>query len=197
MTFPSRYLVPFGPKQTPHLFTDILVIGAGIAGLRAALEVPPSLQVLVVTKDEVQQSSSTYAQGGIAGVLSPEDRFENHIEDTLTAGAGLCDREVVEMVVREAPGQIEDLIRFGAHFDEEPGMEGGHSYRRIVHALGDATGFEVMRAIIERTRSAPNITVWDRTFTVDLLTHGGACVGALVARPRGDKLLVWAKQVIL
>src|ERR671932_704049 len=85
MTFPSRYLVPFGPKQTPHLFTDILVIGAGIAGLRAALEVPPSLGVLVVTKDAVQLSSSSYAQGGIAGVLSPEDRFENHIEDTLTA----------------------------------------------------------------------------------------------------------------
>src|SRR6266850_6907470 len=100
-----RYLVQFGPKQTPHLFTDILVIGAGIAGLRAALAVPPELRVLVVTKDAVQQSNSTYAQGGIAGVLSAEDRFENHIDDTLAAGAGLCDRAVVEMVVREAPDQ--------------------------------------------------------------------------------------------
>src|SRR5436309_2314796 len=89
MNMPHRYLVPFGPKQTPHFFTDVLVIGAGIAGLRAALAVPPDLRVLVVTKDGVQQSNSNYAQGGIAGVLSPEDRFENHIEDTLVAGAGL------------------------------------------------------------------------------------------------------------
>src|SRR5216684_8550742 len=93
-----RYLLPFGPKRTPHYFTDILVIGAGISGLRAALEVPPELDVLVVTKDSIQQSNSNYAQGGIAGVLSPEDRFENHVEDTLIAGAGLCDRTVVEMV---------------------------------------------------------------------------------------------------
>ncbi len=199
---PHRYLVPFGPKQTPHRFTDVLIIGAGIAGLRAALEVPPGLEVLVVTKDEVQQSNSSYAQGGIAGVLAPEDRFENHIEDTLTAGAGLCDRAVVEMVVREAPAQINDLIRWGTHFDLEDGQlaltrEGGHSHRRIVHALGDATGYEVMRAIIERSRQVPNVTVWDRTFTVDLLTHDGACVGALVSRRRRGTMLVWAKQTVL
>jgi L-aspartate oxidase len=197
-----RYLVPFGPKQTPHLFTDVLVIGAGIAGLRAALEAPTSLDVLVVTKDSIQQSNSTYAQGGIAGVLSPEDRFENHIEDTLVAGAGLCDQAIVEMVVREAPQQINDLIRFGTNFDEEDGQlaltrEGGHSHRRIVHALGDATGHEVMRAIIERSRQAANVILWDRTFTIDLLTHGGRCVGALVTRPQHGQLLIWAKQTIL
>src|SRR5947209_8608651 len=106
MALPSRYLTPFAPKQTPHFFTDILVIGAGIAGLRAALETPAGLQVLVVTKDAIQQSNSNYAQGGIAGVMSPEDRFENHIEDTLTAGAGLCDRAIAELVVRAAPPQI-------------------------------------------------------------------------------------------
>src|SRR5438105_9091120 len=202
MPLPHRYLVQFNPKQTPHLFTDVLVIGAGIAGLRAALEVPADLDVLVVTKDDIQQSNSSYAQGGIAGVMSPEDRFENHIEDTLTAGAGLCDRNIVEMVVREAPLQIADLIRWGTHFDQEDGQialtrEGGHSHRRIVHALGDATGHEVMRAIIARARHTPNVTMWDKSFTVDLLTHDGRCVGALVHRPRRDKLLVWAKQTIL
>jgi L-aspartate oxidase len=202
MSFPNRFLVQFRPKHTPHLFTDILVVGAGIAGLRAALDVPPGLDVLVVTKDSVQQSNSSYAQGGIAGVMSPEDRFENHIEDTLTAGAGLCDRDVVEMVVREAPEQINDLIRWGTRFDEEDGRlaltrEGGHSHRRIVHALGDATGHEVMRAIIDQARHRPNLTIWDKTFIVDLLTHDGACVGALLHRPRRDRLLVWAKQVIL
>src|SRR5438045_6689335 len=179
MTIPRRYLVPFGPKQTPHLFTDVLVIGVGIAGLRAALEIPAALNVLVVTKDTLQQSNSNYAQGGIAGVLSPEDRFENHIEDTLTAGAGLCDRPVVEMVVREAPEQINALVRWGTNFDLEDGQlaltrEGGHSHRRIVHALGDATGHEVMRAIIERARAAPNVTLRHDTSTLDLLTHGAA-----------------------
>jgi L-aspartate oxidase len=197
-----RYLVPFGPKQTPHVFTDVLVIGAGIAGLRAALELSEHFQVLVVTKDSIQQSNSNYAQGGIAGVMSPEDRFENHIEDTLAAGAGLCDRDVVEMVVREAPSQINDLVRWGTKFDEEDGhlaltREGGHSHRRIVHALGDATGHEIMRAIIERARQTANITIWDKTFTVDLLTDQGRCQGAMVMRPRHVKLLIWAKQTIL
>ena len=197
MTFPQRYLVRFGPKQTPHVFTDLLVIGGGIAGLRAALAVPPDLRVLVVTKDRLQLSNSSWAQGGIAAVRSPEDRFENHIEDTLTAGAGLCDRAIVEMVVREAPKQIDDLIRYGAKFDAETGREGGHSHARIVHALGDATGFEVMRAVIDSAQKAANVTLWDRTFTIDLLTHEGKCVGALVSRPRTGKQLIWAKQTIL
>jgi L-aspartate oxidase len=197
MTFPKRYLVRFGPKQTPHVFTDLLVIGVGIAGVRAALAAPRELRTLVITKDRLQQSNSTFAQGGIAAVRSPEDRFENHIEDTLTAGAGLCDRDVVEMVVREAPRQIDGLIACGARFDAEPGIEGGHSYHRIVHALGDATGFEVMRAIIERAKRTRNITLWDRTFTIELLTHDGVCVGALVQRRPHGKLLIWAKQTIL
>src|SRR6266404_8971127 len=175
MVFPSRYLAPFAPKQTPHFFTDILVIGAGIAGLRAALETPAGLQVLVVTKDAIQQSNSNYAQGGIAGVMSPEDRFENHVEDTLSAGAGLCDPAVVDLVVRDAPKAIHDLVSWGTKFDLEDGQlaltrEGGHSHARIVHALGDATGHEVMRAVIDHARQAPNVTIWDDTFTIDLVT---------------------------
>lgn len=196
-----RYLVSFDPKRVAHYFTDVLIIGGGIAGLRAALEVPSDLDVLVVTKDQVRESNSTYAQGGIAGVLSPEDRFENHIEDTLAAGAGLCDRAVVEHVVREAPSQIRDLIRFGVQFDVENGelaltREGGHSHPRIVHALGDATGFEVMRAIIAAAKNLPNCRIWDDTFTLDLLTQEGRCVGGLLDR-HGEKVLIWAKQTIL
>ncbi len=199
---PNRYLVSFDSRTAIHRFTDILVVGAGIAGLRAALEVPSDLSVLVATKDRITESNSSYAQGGIAGVLSPEDTFENHIDDTLVAGDGLCDRAVVERVVRDAPAEIEKLVEFGTKFDEENGhlaltREGGHSHRRIVHALGDATGHEMMRAVIAKTKATPNVTLWDDTFTVDLLTDASGCVGAIVWRPNAGVVIVWAKQVIL
>ncbi|MCZ2342846.1 MAG: L-aspartate oxidase [Bacteroidales bacterium] len=197
-----RYLISFDSRTAVHRFADVLVIGAGIAGIRAALAVPENLSVLLVTKDRVTESNSSYAQGGIAGVLSPEDRFENHVEDTLIAGAGLCDREVVERVVHEAPGEIEQLVKWGTQFDLENGhlaltREGGHSHRRIVHALGDATGHELMRAMIATARAARHVTIWDDTFTADLLTQDGQCVGAVVWRPGLGTVLVWAKQVIL
>ncbi len=202
MSGANRYLVSFDARDTFHRFTDVLVIGAGIAGMRAALEIPPEITVLVVTKDRVTESNSSYAQGGIAGVRSPEDTFENHVEDTLIAGDGLCDRAVVDLVVREAPHQIDKLIEFGTKFDEENGQlaltrEGGHSHRRIVHALGDSTGFEMMRATIAYARTRPNVRIWDDTFTIDLLTHDGVCCGAVVARNGMGKFLIWAKQVIL
>ncbi len=197
-----RYLVSFHPKRMPHHFTDVLIIGGGLAGLRAALAVDPRLRVLVVTKDSLLQSNSSYAQGGIAGVLDPEDRFENHVADTLVAGGGLCDSDVVEMVVREAPLRIRELMAWGAHFDEEEGelalgREGGHSHDRIVHALGDATGKEVMRAVIARTQGLTNVETWQNTFTLDLLTYEGVCRGALVWNALHGKTLVWAKQTIL
>ncbi len=198
----TRYLVPFHPKRVPHCFADVLIIGGGLAGLRAALAIDPKLSVLVITKQALVQSNSNYAQGGIAGVMDPEDRFENHIADTLTAGGNLCDRAVVELVVREAPERIAELIHWGTHFDEDHGnlvlgREGGHSHHRIVHALGDATGKEVMRAVIDKTKNLPNVEVWPDTFTLDLLTHGGGCRGALVWNKTHGKTLVWAKQTIL
>jgi L-aspartate oxidase len=143
------------------------------------------LSVTVVTKEDLRSSSSQWAQGGIAGVVDPEDRFDNHVADTLTAGGGLCHEDVVDSVVREAPGRIAELIAWGTKFDErdgtlELGREGGHSHHRIVHALGDATGREVMRAVIQQTRTLENLEVWPDTFTIDLLTFEGICRGALV-----------------
>ncbi|TVP97131.1 MAG: L-aspartate oxidase [Planctomycetaceae bacterium] len=197
-----RYLVPFRAASATHYFTDLLVIGGGLAGLRAANAALPHQSVLVVTKDKLYESNSQYAQGGIAGVLDPEDRFEDHVADTLAAGGNLCDPAVVDLVVREAPRRIEELIDWGTRFDQLSGSlalgrEGGHSRQRIVHALGDATGKEVMRAVIQRSRDLPNLEIWEQTFTLDLLTHEGLCRGALVSGNDGRLMLVWAKQTIL
>jgi L-aspartate oxidase len=197
-----RYLVPFDPKRVPHLFTDVMVIGGGIAGIRAALAVDPSLRTVVVTKDSLQHSNSAYAQGGIAGVLDPLDDFSNHVADTIAAGKGLCHNEVVELVIREAPQRIRELISYGAEFDKVDGelaltLEGGHSHPRVAHALGDATGQEVMRAMNRRASEAAHIDLWPRTFTLDLLTHEGICRGALVWNANHGRTFVWAKQTIL
>lgn len=199
----QRYLVPFSPKQIPHYFTDVLVIGAGLAGLRAACAVPSELSVLVVTKDRIDQSSSSYAQGGIAGVVDPEDCFQSHVNDTLATGGQLCDSDVVSMVVNDAPQRIRELIHWGTHFDEktegvlELGREGGHSRNRVAHALGDATGREIMRATISWTGRLRNVQVREHTYTLDLLTYDGVCRGAIVSDDRHGLMLIWARQTVL
>jgi L-aspartate oxidase len=197
-----RYLVGFDPRDLPHHFTDVLIIGGGIAGFRAALGIPEPLRALIVTKDQLRESNSQYAQGGIAGVLDPQDRFDNHIADTLAAGKGLCDQAVVEMVVRDAPNRIAELIDWGTHFDlvdgrVDLGLEGGHSHARIVHALGDETGREIMRAVIQKARTRRNIRIWQNSFTIDLVTHEGRCRGVLVWDRRRGCALVWARAVML
>lgn len=178
------------------------MIGGGIAGLRAAMEVDSSLQTVVVTKDEVKLSNSAWAQGGIAGVLDPLDDVASHAADTIAAGKGLCDEEVVNTVVREAADRIRELVAMGTQFDKEDGeialtREGGHSHPRVAHALGDATGKEIMRAMIDSIRARPGCGIWEKTFTIDLLTDEGRCVGAIVWNSKHGKTVIWAKQVIL
>ncbi len=171
---------------------DYLIIGSGIAGLSLALKVATRGSVTIVTKDRLPESNSAYAQGGIASVWSAEDSFAAHIQDTLTAGAGLCHPEVVEAVVREGPERIRELIALGTTFSRRPGseeaeydlgLEGGHSHRRILHA-SDATGQEIIRALIAAVRQQPNITILEKHMGIDLLTKPGPsgveCWGAYV-----------------
>ena len=181
-----RYLVPIDPKRCGHYFADVLIIGGGLAGLRAAHEVDPSLRTMILTKDKLEESNSSYAQGGIASVWDPEDRFDNHVQDTLVAGGDLCDLSVVEMVVREAPDRVSELIQWGTHFDQNAGQltlgrEGGHSHQRIIHALGDATGKEIMRAgdwlavgerLVSRTGNKVAIMQDDGNFVVYPANNG-------------------------
>ena len=171
-------------------------------GCAAPWASPQPHRVLVVTKEEVRESNSAYAQGGIAGVLDPEDHFEDHIADTLAAGKGLCDPEVVAWSSARRPRRISELIAWGTHFDKVNGQvaltrEGGHSHARIVHALGDATGREVMRAVIQQARDQRNIRIWQNSFTIDLLDPRGAVPGALVWDSRRGPSLIWARAVLL
>lgn len=166
--------------------TDVLVVGSGIAGLTFALEVSRDHRVLLVTKKERAESSTNWARGGIAAVLGDDDDPALHIADTLEAGAGLCHRDAVELLVREGPGRVRELVARGARFARHDGRlslgkEGGHSRRRIVHA-GDRTGREIERTLLQAVEEDPRIQVFEDHLAVDLLLHGDppVCVGAIV-----------------
>ncbi|WP_420450930.1 L-aspartate oxidase [Ilumatobacter sp.] len=179
MALPRRLKAP---PTTWQRDVDVVVIGSGAAGLSAALAVRPVRSVLVVTKDVLEAGSTQWAQGGLAGVLDPADSTENHVRDTLVAGAGLCDEDVVRTLVEEAPASIRYLMRLGAAFDPShdpvprPGLdidialtrEGGHSHDRIVHSGGDRSGAEVQRTLEESALGA-GVDVMNHTFALDLV----------------------------
>ncbi|MBP1684236.1 MAG: L-aspartate oxidase [Deltaproteobacteria bacterium] len=193
--------------------TDFLVIGSGLAGLAFALRMAQIGSVTVVTKGRLPESATEYAQGGIASVWSAEDSFADHSRDTEVAGAGLCRPDIVDLVVREGPDRIRDLIALGTHFSQRPGTEdgeydlgreGGHSHRRILHAV-DATGSEIMRALTEAVRREPHITVLERHLAVDLLIDAKfdtsirtpACWGAYVLDLAGNQVKRYQARVTL
>ncbi|SOD25008.1 L-aspartate oxidase [Variovorax sp. YR752] len=180
---------------------DVLIVGSGLAGLSAALHLAPTHRVAVLTKRALNDGSSAWAQGGIAAVLAASDSFDAHVEDTLVAGAGLCDPEATRFVVEHAPEAIGWLRELGVPFSEEDGglhltREGGHSQRRIVHVT-DATGAAVQQVLIERVRRTPNITLFEHHTLVDLITgpkiglNDPACLGLYALDDETDEVLAF------
>jgi L-aspartate oxidase len=172
-----------------HKKVDFLVIGSGIAGLTYALKVAKEGKVLIVSKAKADETSTKYAQGGIAGVWDSPDSFKKHIDDTLIAGAGLCNEEIVKMVVSEGTERIKELIHWGTSFDKEKdgsyalGREGGHSENRIFHKK-DATGKEIERALLKKAKRHKNIELIEEHFVIDLITQHH--LGEKVLRKRED-----------
>ena len=195
-----RYLIPFRSSLLPQIFTDTLVIGTGVAGLRAAIAAAEGGDVIVLSKDGTEESNTAWAQGGIAAVMASDDTVESHVQDTLTAGVGLCDEPSVRFICEQAPERMRELIEWGMRFDRVQsasrvsesgagtaglddalsltrealslGREGGHSAARILHANGDSTGAELSRCLVTKMAGTAHIRLFTDCFALDLITPG-------------------------
>jgi L-aspartate oxidase len=192
--------------------SDFLVIGSGIAGLNFALKVADHGSVHIVTKGQLDESNTSWAQGGIAAVMDAGDNFDAHIDDTLVAGAGLCHRDAVEATVQQAPDRIADLLNWGVQFTRhhdgsfDLAREGGHSHHRILHAA-DLTGAEIERVLVERARQHPNIRIYEHHTAVDLITEQqvlgnlqaafNICFGAYVFSERQNCVVPFRAKFVL
>lgn len=190
------------PKGSLVMKTDFLIIGSGIAGLRTAIELSKHGKVLIVTKDRSFESSSSYAQGGIAVVTGEDDTTAFHIEDTLKAGNGLCRKPAVKVLVEEGPALVEQIIQWGVKFDQSDGkylagLEGAHSRHRILH-FRDSTGEEIVKVLIEKAIENPNISKLPKHFIIDLIIRDGTCTGAVILNENNGELFpVTARATIL
>ncbi len=203
-----RYLISFETRRLPYIFTDVLVIGSGIAGLRAALAAAQHCRVILISKRDLQTSSSYKAQGGMAAAVAETDSVADHQADTMATGCGLAEKDVVADVLSRAPDQVRQMQDWGAAFDTraeelELGREGGHSACRIVHANGDSTGRELVEVLARRAEAAEELKVWSDCFVLDLITdppEGGnasACLGALTWHERFGLQIIQARRTIL
>jgi L-aspartate oxidase len=183
--------------------TDFIVVGSGIAGLRAAVALAQTGRVTILTKDQVTESNTEYAQGGIAVVLSDDDTIDLHYQDTIDAGAGLCDSDAVQVLVEQGPRYITDLIEHGAEFDREAGhlaftREAAHSRSRILHARGDATGREIVRALVAWTKKFSAIDYQPHACTQSIIVKDGRAVGVTYVEPVTNRIrALFARAVIL
>lgn len=183
------------------MITDYLIIGSGIAGLRAAIAMADHGKVIVVTKDIPTESNTEYAQGGVAVALSDEDEVGIHFEDTINAGDGLCREEAVKVLVQEGPQRILEMIQWGADFDKDGAkfafsMEAAHSRKRILHAYGDSTGRELERALISKVMTLKTVERLPFSMAVDLIVEDGVCRGAYILR-EGEISAIYARAVVL
>ncbi|MDA5108927.1 L-aspartate oxidase [Brevibacillus thermoruber] len=198
-----RYIVDFDLHSLPRVKTDVAVIGAGIAGLYTALQASEYADVVMISKKGLDDSNTRWAQGGIAAVTAKSDSPALHRQDTLIAGAGLCSYAAVEVLVHEGPERLKELIAYGTEFDKdaqgryELTKEGAHSKRRILHAHGDATGAEIVRALSARVREHANITVLENHFAIDVVTQDGECVGVIVQNPEGGLFFLESNATVL
>jgi L-aspartate oxidase len=199
----EEYLIDLDLRRLPSFSPDVLVIGSGIAAISAALVAAESASVLLLTKNELKESNTYYAQGGVAVSMDVGDDPENHLRDTLVAGAGLCNEIAVRKLVTEGPARVKELIEWGTPFDRENGkiaftLEGGHSHNRIIHAEGDATGRAIEVSLLERVRNHPNISTLENHFAVDLLHKNRVCYGVVALDVKTGKFLkVEARVTIL
>ncbi len=183
----KRYMFNGDLRDINSLNADVLIVGSGAAGLYTALNLDSKIKCIIINKYGTQRSNSIYAQGGVAAVIQPNnwgDKPENHFEDTLTAGAGLCNKEAVRVLVEEAWDNMLRLIDFGVPFDTEDGKllltrEGGHGRNRILHCGGDATGKHIMKRLNEVAAQAGNIRILDNIFLSDILTDENGVIGVL------------------
>jgi L-aspartate oxidase len=189
--------MPSAPAQA-----DFLVVGAGVAGLRAAIDLAAAGSVTVLAKREVSDSNTQWAQGGIAAALSDEDEISLHLQDTLQAGDGLCNPEAAKVLVEDAPDRIEELIQWGTEFDRQGtkltfGREGAHSRNRILHAHGDSTGREILRALYAKAQTLKNISVMEFEFSTDLIVEAGRICGIHLITEKGHQEQMGASAVLL
>ncbi len=198
----KRYLADIDPSKIESAQTDVAIIGSGIAGLYAAYYLDSSLECTLFTKQNIDDSSSTLAQGGIAAVTEKDDKIQYHLDDTLRAGAGLCDEKAVRMIAQEGPEDIEELIKLGVNFDMDKkgqlltAQEGGHRMRRILRCGGDATGAEIVEKLTQTVKKLPNVKLFKDAFVVDIITENDSVIGLLVKK--GEKYTLYRTcQVII
>ncbi|PRX27717.1 L-aspartate oxidase [Orenia metallireducens] len=197
-----RYLKNFDTAKLRKEESDFLVIGTGIAGLVTALNLAKSGKVTLLSKERLAECNTEYAQGGIAAVIAKEDTPQSHYQDTLEAGAGLCNPKAVDILVNEGSKRIKELIDLGVNFDRKGEQilltkEAAHSCRRILHAGGDATGREIRKSLVEQVASEDNVTLEDGIFAVDLLTDNQEVHGILAYDRRQEEYLLYLSKVVV
>ncbi|MDD3819314.1 MAG: L-aspartate oxidase [Actinomycetota bacterium] len=200
----QKYLISPSFTQKIHKYTDCIIVGSGISGLSTAIRLAENsnIKIKVFTKSSLSESTTWYAQGGIAAAIKKPDSWESHYKDTITAGQGLCDPKAVEILTKTAPEMIENLIKIGTSFDISEGeislaTEGGHSFPRILHSGGDATGEELEKKLLSHSKSLGRIKFFPDHFVLDVLVYKNSCVGIIVMDIKTSSIEIYPSSNIV